>query len=226
MVSLLFPSTVLFGSYVQNKNAESEHLCSDAEVREDGSSVTQRLDLCRLTEQEKPAFPAVSSFKWPTQLLSSGTSPWDFFFFFFLNIQYFILPVMLYQFPLPQYPLHHHPGSTTGFSIRLHHPDFAWQSHLQFTAHLPIYFTLHDLGVNNRKGSFTNICNYLSSKVRFSKLRQRAGVMHGQILTAWEDPEHTNQHSMRAQRFLARKSGSVVSWNSNTMRQDSLSIAS
>lgn len=63
--------------------------------------------------------------------------------------------------------------STTGFSIPQHHPGLAWQSHRHFTAHPP--------GAKNREGSFPSTWDAISViNEDFSKLRQRARVMHGQ----------------------------------------------
>lgn len=50
--------------------------------------------------------------------------------------------------------------------------------------------------------------------------------MHGQNPTAQEHPEHTEQHTMVAQSFLARKSDSAIPQNSVIMRENRPSIAS
>lgn len=171
MVSLLVQSTVFFGSRGQNKTADNKHLCLDTEVRQDGSLVTQRPDLCGLTEQAgKPAVLAdflvlndPHNFFYPLAQIPG-------IFYFFSNKQYFILPVVLYLFPLPQHPLHHHPGSSSGmngFQYQHHsvqHPSAPPWPHMTIAPlfHPPIYLILHDLGAKNRKGSFTTIWNAIS----------------------------------------------------------------
>lgn len=167
MVSLLVQSTVFFGSRVQSKTADNEHFCLDAEVRQDGSSLTQRLDLCRRTERaEKPAllaeFLVLNNPHNSSTLWHKSVGFFDFYFFFASGAS----PVSPTTSSPPWKQLWtwwdaRLPEGAPRISASVGTVPASPGSHTCISQHaLP--FTLHHLGANNRKGSFTNIWNAMS----------------------------------------------------------------